>query len=1690
MTSKMNMNKLKKKRGYIRGSTTKVINEIMDENLTRDALKDKKELLIKLESDLLGLDEKIFDLMIDTNDDDACQQETDNNLEIQESIKATLRAINDRLRVESTAKPHGKKGQDMKLPKLTLEKFDLSPHCWLNFWTQFQRIDSQDIPNEDKFSYLRMCLEGASKKIIEGYPNTGDNYVKALAHLKQRFGREDLIINCLYRDLLTYVKSDLSVIDLYDNLATKLRALETLGLSKERAEILVPLIEETMPSDLRKIWERRRCDESDNTSEEEEEAGSVNTANRIGKVQQILSFLCKEAESEERLKAMAQISNVSEYQPTAAALVSSQPVDKKQHYDKKSHTVTKTYPNKKPHCVFCRSEDHASFKCSKVMTMDEKFKHLSNARACFKCLRENHSRKNCRSFVKCRICGRGHYDIICNSTSTESTSASMFAGPTGKITLKTFMCRIEDLPVRVLLDTASHRSYISKMLVQKLKMSSLKEESMRHMLFGGSISSDITHKLYDVCLKSMDGKKMIRVQCLDQEVICGDIPSLDNNLTKKLLEQGIVLCDEERPIEILLGADIIGELVIGMKSIEKGLIAFETVLGWCLLGISKENAAVCMSNIVMNLANQTTSLWDLETLGIEKPTDNNGNCDEKVMQSFQDNVQFKDDRYHVLLPWKEGHPPIPTNYTIAENRLQSTLRRLGPLYADYDNVFKQWEEENIIEKIDNEDTGHFMPHRPVIKEGKTTKVRPVFDASAKSYGNPSLNECLETGPNMIAELLPLLIRFRHDMVGVISDIKQAFLMVGLKSEDDQEMLKFLWQRDGQTVTFRHKRVVFGVASSPFLLNATIQHHLANLSGPEDTIEQEILDKLKRSFYMDDCITSLATRPEAQRFATDATQIMKKASFDLRGWVMSGDQVKEQGVLGVLWDAVNDVMGCPKNFYVKDGEALSKRELLSIVSKIFDPLGMLAAPVLYLKLALQEVFKLKLDWDIPIPQEIQIKCDQWLNEVDLMNRIRVPRYMNGNICTLHVFSDASLVGMGTCIFARAEKDTGVEVIFVAAKARVTPMESLTIPRKELVGALMASRLGSSIMKASNVTDITFWTDSTIVLYWIKRGEWKTFVGNRVKEIRQLTSPEQWRYVPGEMNPADVVSRGCLLSTYLKLAWWEGPHWLKDSSDTWPATELVSTNMEAKDTTTSLVSTVACEKDENLFVRIGKYSKAVRVIAWILRFRRNVKMDKSRNISESYLSGEEITEAERVMLKYIQKSHQIDVKDMELKMQSDGLLHVKTKILSEEFECNFREPIVLPPCTLVESMVVEQHEKMHHAGVTTVLSEMREKFWIIRGRRLVKKIVRNCVKCRRIKAKPVQTPAIGLPNNRVNMGKAFQVTGVDLAGPLFTKDGKKVWICLFTCAVYRAVHLELVDNLSTLCFEQALRRFIARRGRVTTMYSDNGTNFRGLYNEMQKSKVENDFSIKWYFNVPTGSWWGGFFERLIGLMKNLLKCSLGRALLTNTELTTMLTEIEAVMNARPITHSSEDPNELRPITPSVFLQEETNISVPDLDEINISSLNNRVRYVHRVREGLRERFRKEYLGSLCLHSAKVSAPIEVGDIVWVASDLQKRVDWELGLVVKVFPGKDNVVRVALVKTANSEFLRPVQKLCRMEVGSNLEKGNLVIPKESEIVSESVTEEFPVVEPNVSEIVTLDPVSVSRSGRVVKKRELLDL
>ena len=403
---------------------------------------------------------------------------------------------------------------------------------------------------------------------------------------------------------------------------------------------------------------------------------------------------------------------------------------------------------------------------------------------------------------------------------------------------------------------------------------------------------------------------------------------------------------------------------------------------------------------------------------------------------------------------------------------------------------------------------------------------------------------------------------------------------------------------------------------------------------------------------------------------------------------------------------------------------------------------------------------------------------------------------------------------------------------------------------------------------------------------------------------------------------------------------------------------------------------------------------------------------------------------------------------LKVDDAGLFRCYGRVL----EYN---PIFIPrEHPLAKSIIQHYHQSTLHGGVQATMGKVRERFWIPQLRRMVKSVRTHCNHCKKIMATPLNSPTTSsLPSFRTNFTQPFSATGVDFAGPIYHKVGKKKvsksYVALFTCASTRAVHLKLCKDLSCTEFKRALKEFVARRGTPKIMISDNAKTFKATRNWLEALKNDDDVnnylanhSIKWQFNLSRAPWWGGFFERLIGVMKTALSKAVGKAMLTFSELEEILLDVECFMNNRPLAYLGEEFEE-RAVTPNILLRGEPAEFLEDNTEVLQEELNvsRRLRYLKKCREQLRRRWVNEYLHALDekqkQRPKQTEAKLKVGRVVLIKDSLKRKAQWKIGRIENEVIGKDGVVRGYKVRTPNGYLLeRPVQLIADLEVGGDSE------------------------------------------------------
>ena len=451
----------------------------------------------------------------------------------------------------------------------------------------------------------------------------------------------------------------------------------------------------------------------------------------------------------------------------------------------------------------------------------------------------------------------------------------------------------------------------------------------------------------------------------------------------------------------------------------------------------------------------------------------------------------------------------------------------------YESVLiDEYQQLEAIEAEPEPETGYYLPHHAVIREeATTTKTRVVFNASAAKKNEKSLNDTIDAGPSLLPDLVGLLIRFRELPAAVQADIRKAFFMIGVRKED-RRYLRFVWpNQEGQMITWRLRKLPFGVNCSPHILSAVVQHHLEEEKQSRPAEEVEALELLRKSLYVDDCITSLSTDQDVAHFKQVSTASLRNAGMDLRKWrgnTLEKNAEAGEKVLGIFWDTDTDTisMVCSVNDR-RGSDPWTRRRLLGAVAALFDPLGLISATHLTGKILLQRAWQETSGWDEPLSPQLASCVESWWGELQRVSEVRLPRWIAAQIDTpveVHVFADASEKAYGCCLYVVVD---GVSHL-VYAKTKVAPLKSLTLPRLELQAAVLAVTRLQFVATSLRleISRITAWSDSMTALQWISGDalRWKTWVRNRVQEIQEISQKlgVSWHHCPGLANPADLAS----------------------------------------------------------------------------------------------------------------------------------------------------------------------------------------------------------------------------------------------------------------------------------------------------------------------------------------------------------------------------------------------------------------------------------------------------------------------------------------------------------------------------------------------------------------------------------------
>ena len=1040
-----------------------------------------------------------------------------------------------------------------------------------------------------------------------------------------------------------------------------------------------------------------------------------------------------------------------------------------------------------------------------------------------------------------------------SSSVSQPSTTSLYQHPSASVAyipataLATVVSQYQQRKARVLLDSGSGITLITSRLAQALKA---KKQRVVHNITGLNGTKCLTSKYAISCtLKSAlePGGEEVHVLAHVVDKITSDYGPQDlSSIRSQPFLEGKKLADPEfgqsGRIDMLLSMADSNRCTFDQSEStpDRSFRTWNSIFGWIVGGqtSSPTPTSPCMkiTSVDARADSILQRFWQQEEVPGE--SQNLTTEDQQALEVFKDTTtRDEHGRYTVTLPRKKPPRPLGESRQLAVKRYQQNKRSLTR--KEQWNAFHQGLDEYRIlghaelvpacELTNPKGDVFYLPTHGVVKESSsTTKLRIVFDGSAQSSNGHSLNDVLLPGPSLYPLLSSIISKFRLHKIGMSADISKMFREVGL-AVPDRDLHRFIHENeDGQLQDWRMCRVTFGITSSPFLASKVL------LQVAEDHAEQypQAAEVVRNSFYVDDCLTGAATLAEAEQLRSDLNVLLSLGCLTLRKWrsnspdllALIPPELKEVDsstlslspsdcakTLGIHWNSSMDTFHvCTPT--LTQLEVPTKRQLASAVGKTFDVMGWYAPATVQIKILLQQVWKSKINWDDPLPTGLLPVWEKWSKELPMITNQPVPRrYSNHDSpviqSQLHGFCDASQAAYGGVIYLRMlHQDCTVSVSLVTSKTKVAPLSGSTIPRLELSGALLLSKLIHQTAKDLDVlpANIFTWCDSSAVLGWINMApsRMKTYVANRVSEIIRLVPSEHWRYVATQQNPADLASRGMPISHLLSSnLWWQGPKWLHLPPSDWPRRPDINRGRELPELKPTVLIIQPPLPDMELWNRYSSFHKLVVITAWCRRFILNCK---GVNVTKGpRLTSSELDSAKTSLfhlsqslsypseLNHLSQKKSVSNKSSILSLSPllgrNGLMRVGGRLGHADVSSLTKHPIVLCGRSPIAKLLVRQvHLDSGHAGIGTMLAILAHNYHITGLKSLLRQISRSCVVCQKAYARSAAQLMGQLPPERLNPAPPFTHVGIDFAGPLLMKRGSprkptmvKVYICLFLC-----------------------------------------------------------------------------------------------------------------------------------------------------------------------------------------------------------------------------------------------------------------------------------------------------------------------
>ncbi|XP_052749871.1 uncharacterized protein LOC128200456 [Galleria mellonella] len=1176
----------------------------------------------------------------------------------------------------------------VKLPEIRLAVFDGSYDHWLEYKHSYLSMihKRSDLDAIQKFHYLKSSLRGSALEVISALEFTAVNYTHAWELLESRYHNNRLLIHNHVKSLFTAQsinkESPMQIRKLIDVVLRNLRALKSLDEPTDSWDtLIIYIMVSKLDTSTEREWENHKGTLFSNSQKGKIKLEDllIFLRNRADMLDMVHNSNSRKPQSHlsNSNKSFDNNNNISRRQTNVIPQV-------QQSHSFVSTRKYSTSDRPMRQCALCGNM-HSLYACIKFLNLpvQERIKFINEKKLCCNCLRSGHSVLEC-NFGPCKQCQKKHNSLLHNesvyiastpvspvtsahnSQSADKGQVSVVSHamnfinhaqssndkePSISLSQVLLSTALEVMDnnnkyhtARALLDSGSQNCFVSSKLCEFLNVSII--QSTIHISGVGHTVSQ-SNKLCDINMRSKTNEynTSTRIKCFILPCITSSLPSTHIDSATLSIPDDICLADptfnSPSAIDLLIGADVFWDLLDeGRLRLPSGPYLQKSKLGWLLSGpllipnnnLHSNKVIQCNFAQMSSLDIQLRKFWELEEVSGSKNllTEDERQCEESFINTTK---RDSNGRFAVRIPLKESADALGDSYEKAKSRFLSLERKLNksPKYKEmYVNFMREYINLNHMTPIkEYTQPCYFLPHHGVFREHSiTTKLRVVFDASATTTTNKSLNDIQRIGPPLQNDIFSILLRFRSYKYVACADVEKMYRQILI--QNDQRTLQLILWRENSTdelVVYQLNTVTYGTASAPYLSMRCLRQLAYETT--DDVIARVIIE----DFFVDDLITGDDDPVILSNICENVSTVLKSGCFPLRKWTFNHDvniktskelaigEYCQNKTLGLGWQVDKDELHFTTS--LENKPIITKRTIMSIISQIYDPLGLLSPTIIIAKIMLQKLWLLKIDWDDVVPIDIECQWNQFLNTLSHLPELRIPRYVmseDKQTCELHIFTDASQDAYGACAYIRtynSDSDLPITIKLLCAKSKIAPVKTVcTIPRLELCGALLGARLYHKIINSLRLTftRIIFWTDSTIVIGWLRMSPYnlKTFVQNRVSQINELTGDAVWLHIDGKSNPADIVSRGLTLNKLKhNELWWHGPLFLRDRNLTY-SNNIFIDQTQLPEVKTQHISMVCNELNYNNelvdFNRFSSFNRLRRAGAYVLRFVNNIRVSK--------------------------------------------------------------------------------------------------------------------------------------------------------------------------------------------------------------------------------------------------------------------------------------------------------------------------------------------------------------------------------------------------------------------------------------------------------------------------------------------------